>query len=147
MFCGCATLLEKPLSTEAPTETLGELIDKLYQKRTERLALSKQVDAFKAEESDLRRLIIQRLQDVGLDSGRGSLATASITTDDQASVKDWEAFENYILEHKSFDLLQRRVSITAVRARWENSEVVPGVEKVTLSDLSLTKASKGLKNV
>jgi len=95
----------------------------------------------------LRRLIIQRLQDVGLDSGRGSLATASITTDDQASVKDWEAFENYILENKSFDLLQRRVSITAVRARWENSEVVPGVEKVTLSDLSLTKASKGLKNV
>lgn len=135
------------MSTEAPTEKLGELIDKLYQKRTERLALSKQVDAFKAEESDLRRLIIQRLQDAGLDSGRGSLATASITTDDQASVKDWEAFENYILEHKSFDLLQRRVSITAVRARWENSEVVPGVEKVTLSDLSLTKASKGLKNV
>ena len=135
------------MSTEAPTEKLGELIDKLYQKRTERLALSKQVDAFKAEESDLRRLIIQHLQDVGLDSGRGSLATASITTDDQASVKDWEAFENYILENKSFDLLQRRVSITAVRARWENSEVVPGVEKVTLSDLSLTKASKGLKNV
>ena len=135
------------MSTEAPTEKLGELIDKLYQKRTERLALSRQVDAFKAEESDLRRLIIQRLQDVGLDSGRGSLATASITTDDQASVKDWEAFENYILEHKSFDLLQRRVSITAVRARWENSEVVPGVEKVTLSDLSLTKASKGSKNV
>lgn len=135
------------MSTEAPTEKLGELIDKLYQKRTERLALSKQVDAFKAEESDLRRLIIQRLQDVGLDSGRGLLATASITTDDQASVKDWEAFENYILENKSFDLLQRRVSITAVRARWENSEVVPGVEKVTLSDLSLTKASKGLKNV
>ena len=135
------------MSTEAPTEKLGELIDKLYQKRTERLALSKQVDAFKAEESDLRRLIIQRLQDVGLYSGRGSLATASITTDDQASVKDWEVFENYILEHKSFDLLQRRVSITAVRARWENSEVVPGVEKVTLSDLSLTKASKGLKNV
>lgn len=135
------------MTTEESPAKLGEIIDKLYQKRSERLALSKQVDALKAEEADLRRLVIQRLQDVGLDSGRGTLATASITQDDQASVKDWSALENYILEHKSFDLLQRRVSVTAVRARWENEEVVPGVEKVTLTDLSLTKATKGLKNV
>lgn len=135
------------MTTEESPAKLGEIIDKLYQKRSERLALSKQVDALKAEEADLRRLVIQRLQDVGLDSGRGTLATASITQDDQASVRDWAALENYILEHKSFDLLQRRVSVTAVRARWENEEVVPGVEKVTLTDLSLTKATKGLKNV
>lgn len=132
---------------DVPPKKLGEIIDELYQKRASRLVLTKSVDALKAEEAELRRLIIQRLQDVGLDSGRGTMATASITKDDQANVKDWSALENYILEHKSFDLLQRRVSITAIRARWDNDESLPGVEKVTLTDLSLTKASKGMKNV
>lgn len=132
---------------DVPPKKLGEIIDALYQKRASRLVLTKSVDALKAEEAELRRLIIQRLQDVGLDSGRGTMATASITKDNQANVKDWSALENYILEHKSFDLLQRRVSITAIRARWDNDESLPGVEKVTLTDLSLTKASKGMKNV
>ena len=140
---------KEELSAEpaVPPKKLGEIIDELYQRRASRLVLTKSVDALKAEEAELRRLIIQRLQDVGLDSGRGTMATASITKDDQANVKDWSALENYILEHKSFDLLQRRVSITAIRARWDNDESLPGVEKVTLTDLSLTKASKGMKNV
>ena len=129
------------MTEEAPL-TVGEEIDKLYALRAERLALNKKVDALKAQEAVLRQNIISRLQANGLDSGRGSDATASITKEVACNINDWPAFAAYVLETNSLDLLQKRVSMAAIKARWEDEVEVPGTCKVELPDLSLVKRRK-----
>ncbi len=123
---------------------VGIIIDELYALRTQRLALSKEVDELKAQEAVLRKTIIDRLQVNGLDSGRGNDATASITKDVQVNISDWAMFNNYVIKTNSLDLLQKRVSMTALKARWEDGVEVPGLTKIELPDLSLTKRRKGV---
>ena len=125
-------------------KSLGEEIDELYSLRTQRLALSKEVDAFKTKEAELRAKIISRLRSNGLDSGRGSDATASITTEVAVNITDWAEFAKFVVETNSIDLLQKRISMAAIRARWEDDVEVPGTTKVELPDLSLTKRRKAV---
>lgn len=119
--------------------SIGQTIDKLYALRAERLALSKQIEDMKAQESKLRVIIITQLRDIGLDGGKGSLATASITTSREARVTDWHALWNWMKEHDAFDMVQKRVAVTAARARWDEGVAIDGVEEFELDDLSLTK--------
>lgn len=118
---------------------VGEIIDELYALRAERMALSRQVDDLKAKENELRGIIIAQLRAVGLDGGKGSSANALITSSEQAQITSWPEFFAYIMENEAGDLVQKRVAIQAVRERWENGEEIPGLTKVEVVDLSLTK--------
>jgi len=59
--------------------------------------------------------------------------------DEVANVNDWDALYKYIARTKSYDLLQRRVSITAVRERWADKKQVPGVESFTRVSLQVRR--------
>ncbi len=118
---------------------IGEVIDDLYALRARRMALSKEVDELKAQEAELRGIIITQLRDIGLDGGKGSTANALITTSTQAQITNWPAFFEYIRETGGGDLVQKRVAIQAVRDRWDSGEEIPGLTAVEVVDLSLTK--------
>lgn len=124
---------------EEPKQSIGQTIDSLYELRAKRLALGKQIDDMKAQESKLRVIIITQLRELGLDGGKGSLATASITSSREARVTDWPALWKWMKENDAFDMVQKRVAVTAARARWDEGVVIDGVEEFELDDLSLTK--------
>lgn len=121
---------------------LGTAIDTLYEKRSERLALEKTVKAFKTEELALRVRIKSLLDQVNLEGAKGSLATASISNSVEPTIVNWEEFYAYVKANDAFDMLQRRISPTAIKQRWEIDVVVPGVDKFDTWDISLTKRSK-----
>jgi hypothetical protein len=121
---------------------LGESIDTLYRKRAERLEVEKGVKVLKAEELALRVHIKQLLDKVSLEGGKGAIATASIMYDVDPVAKDWTAIYEFIRENDAFDMLQRRLSSTAIKARWDSGLVIPGIEKFDNWDLSLTKCSR-----
>lgn len=121
---------------------LGTAIDELYELRAKRLDIEKQVKALKSEELALRVEIKRLLDSVSLEGGRGQVATASIVHSVEPTVKDWSAFYQFVTANDAFDMLQRRLSSTAVKQRWDNGVEVPGVEKFDTWDLSLTKRSK-----
>lgn len=123
-------------------ESVGALIDELYVLRAERLELSKRVDVLKTQEAQLRAKIIAQLRNVKLESGSGQMATGSITTSKEARVLDWNEFWQWAVEHNARDVVQKRVSITAIRERWEAGIEVAGLEAVEVADLSLTKRRK-----
>lgn len=123
-------------------KSVGALIDELYVLRADRLELSKKVDALKTQEAQLRAKIIAQLRDVDLASGSGQIATGSITTSKEARMLDWNEFWQWAVEHDARDVIQKRVSITAIRERWEAGVEVPGLEAVEVADLSLTKRRK-----
>lgn len=128
----------KPTATKMP-KTLGETIDLLYTIRAERLALDKTVAEMKAQETAIRQHIMANFDKARLDGAKGKIAVAAIKHNTVADVDDWDLFFPYISRTKSWDLLQKRVSIIALKARWDAGQIIPGVSSHVEEELSLTK--------
>lgn len=64
----------------------------------------------------------------GVTSYKSEHGTAYLSTTDTATVSDWEAVVEYIKSNDAYDMLERRVSKTAVRAYMErDGQVPPGI--------------------
>lgn len=120
--------------------TIGECIDSLYAKRAARLDLSKQVDMLKAEEEQLQDHILATFTKTDLRGAKGDIATASIKKQAVFSISDWDTFISWVEATDSRDCLQKRLSSTAIAARFADGIEVPGVTKFEKVTLSLTKA-------
>ena len=121
-------------------KTLGACVDLLYRLREERQAIQREAEKVEEKEKALREHVLNSFDKSAIEGARGKAATASISRQTVATVKDWDAFYAHILKSKSFDLLQKRVSDSAFRERLEAQETVPGVEPFIVVKLSVTKA-------
>ena len=123
--------------------TLGDCIDSLYKMRARRQAEAKKmeekVEALKEEEKALAAHIINTFTKTELEGARGKMAVASMKPVVYPKPVDWDKFYAYLAKTKAFDLLERRISKTAFRDRYEAKKEVPGVEAFTTNELSLTK--------
>ena len=120
-------------------KTMGACADKLYILKQERLKQQKVVDALKEEEEALKEHIIQTLPKSESTGVAGKLARVTVVPKVVPQVKDYDKLYAHILKTKSFDLLQRRLNDTAIKARWDENKQVPGVEPFTTSTVSLNK--------
>lgn len=127
---------------EQTAKSLGELIDELYTTREDRLAKTKEVDAMKSRESSLKEMILDLLEASGLAKASGSLATCGVTVGEEPMVTDWEKVHSWIRIENRFDLLQRRLSAPAWRDLKSDGVLIPGTEVHTVTNVSLTKASR-----
>jgi len=76
----------------------------------------------------------------GVTSFKTDHGTAFLTTTDFATVSDWDATLKFIVDNDAFDMLERRVSKTAVRGFIEeNKEVPPGITYGTKLDINIRK--------
>lgn len=122
---------------------VGAAIDLLYAMRAKRLALEKDVEAMKQDEASLKAYIIQGLQSVKLQSGRGAIATGSIRPKHYCRVADggWPKFWAWARRDAGGNYVEKRAASTAVLEYLDVSKKgVPGVETGSVLDLSLTKA-------
>ena len=66
--------------------------------------------------------------------------TAFLTTTDFATVADWDAMLTFVRENDAYDMLEKRVSKTAVRGYIEQTKTVPpGVNYGTRLDVNIRK--------
>lgn len=130
--------------SKAPTfpKSIGATIDLLYTLRSQRLEEEKRIESMKSQEAALKAHIMTNFAQSDIDGAKGKLATASIKRSTQAEVMDWDLFWAYIGKTKDWELLQKRVGITALRERWDHGKNIPGVEPRVIEDLSLTKVSQ-----
>lgn len=56
----------------------------------------------------------------------------------EPEVDDQAAFHSHILATGELDLLQNRVSVSAVRERWEIGDEVPGIKRRDVQELKVT---------
>lgn len=121
------------------TDQLGRLKEQhdaanaLVKKAEEKV--KKIAEKYNAKESELH----QAMKDEGTELGSGRLYKGSVQKTVHPSVKDWNKLYAYIARTKSWDLLQRRMSSTAYRARLEDGKRVAGVESFTKLRIKLTK--------
>lgn len=117
----------------------GLCADLLYKVREARLKLQHETEKFERAESALREYFINNLSKTDATGCAGAVARVQIEVKMVPQVSDWEAFYEHIRRTKNFELLQRRVSESAVVERWEDKKTVPGVVAFQAKKVSVTK--------
>lgn len=128
---------------------LGKKIDELFllknkikkQKiKIEDLKASKDLKDLKEQAEKLENDIINNLdKSEGTSGVLGKKAKGILKTKTVPQVSDWDKFYAHVRKKKDFSFLQKRLSSTAFNEHWEAGEKIPGVKKVHLKSLSLTK--------
>jgi len=99
--------------------------------------LERKYNLQKKSVEELKQNMIELMQDVGTNSYSAKLGTMSLTEQEIPIVEDWDALYKQMLKEKSFDMLQRRVSVTAWRDRLEEGDTVAGVSSMTKRTLRI----------
>lgn len=126
--------------------SVGAAVDFLYATREKRKMFEAQAAAVKEEETEIETQIFNKFKKADLDGARGKQAQASVSSSDVPTLDDWDAFAEHLKKNPAdLDMLQRRLAIEAVRARWSDKIVVPGVGTFTKIKLTLTKVKVSAK--
>jgi len=98
------------------------------------------VKGLKEQMAKLEAWIKEKADTDGVTSFKTAHGTAFLTTTDYANVADWDAVLNFIVENDAYDMLEKRVSKTAVRGYIEATKAVPsGVNYGTRIDVNVRK--------
>lgn len=123
--------------------TVGSLIDSLQSIRAQKRNLATREKELNTEYEAVETQLIDLMNAEGLVKSTGKTATASLnTTRNFSFIKEggFEAFFAYASKIKRPDLVQRRLSVPAVRELWDMKGAVPGLtpfeeKKIGLRDL------------
>lgn len=123
-------------------KTMGACADKLYKLREKRYELGRQIKEIEEEEAAIKKYVIDNLSKQEADGVSGKLANIRVKTENVPTVTDWEAFYKYVTRTKSFDMLQKRINVKAVRERIEDKKDFAskaGIGSFTTVSVSITK--------
>jgi len=136
--------MAKKLAVVVPKKITAAVALLLAQEYTElrekRLAAQKAVDNIEVLEKSKKKLLMDMLTALKINSVGDTEKIYALVTQDEPTVDNWEKFYTYIQKTGEFDLLYRRVNSAAVKERWEQKKVVPGITKFPAISLSVTKA-------
>lgn len=110
---------------------LVRLLKDAKAKQEERLTADRHAKILKAEEDELKALVMQQMVHSGLTNLSLDGASARIERKEKPYIADFTALEGYIVEHRATDLLQKRLTESAVKLRWEDGIIIPGVGTMT----------------
>lgn len=98
------------------------------------------VKSIKENMAKLEGWIKEQADNQGVKSFKTDHGTAFLTTTDFAQVADWDAVLSFIKDNDAFDMLEKRVSKTAVRGYIDKNKTVPsGVNYGTRIDVNVRK--------
>lgn len=119
--------------------SIGRCADAYHDVRVLRLEMKKQTDAIQARETEIKDHIIENLSKSDDTGASGLRYKALITESEAASADDWDDIYDFIMENDRFDLLGKSLNQKSVKEMWDNDEKVPGVKKVNVKKVSITK--------
>lgn len=105
-------------------------LDLYYTVRQKRLALQREADKLEQVEKDI---LYELTAPLSFSKHHQTLNegpyTMTATAKPFVIVEDWDAALKFIKENEAVDMLQRRVTESAVMARWDDGITVPGMKK------------------
>ena len=113
---------------------VNEMVESYIALRDRKSALKAQFDQKVAGIDDMLRKLegsmLTHMNDTGAESINTSVGTAYKTTKTQVSPADWDAFLGFVIDHQSWEMLERRPAKNAV-LEWEqeNATLPPGLNK------------------
>ncbi len=124
------------MATE-PEETLQQLIDAWGAARIQRLAEQKKVDLIEDKEKKLKAKVIAAMIAAKQTSTGAQKYGANYSRKEKPVAKDWAKIYTWIAQNDAFDLLQKRLTETAVQARWDDKVEIPGIAKFPVDDITM----------
>lgn len=113
--------------------TLDQMIEEARACDEQRLQLDRQSKTLKKRVDDLSSQIITFMEAINLTTVNG----VRIEEVQKPFISDYSQLEGYIIEHGALDLLQKRLTESAVKLRWEDGVQIPGVGVSTEKKLRL----------
>jgi len=103
----------------------------------ERLTHDRASRQLKVKEDSLRASLIKIMKDAGLTVIETAKVYAGVTQSQRPVILDWSELEVWIRANNAVDMLQKRLTDSAVKLRWDDGIQVPGVgiqttDKVTI---------------
>ncbi len=121
--------------------TLGACADRLYTIDLNKAKNNKANDLMDEERIAIEaHLSVKLLPKSKLDGATGKVGKVRVWKEDVPVAQDWTALEKHIKKTGEFDLLQRRLSSSAVKERLKLKKKVPGVGTFKRTVVSVTKA-------
>ena len=121
---------------------IGTKIDQLYTLKLKKKDAEAVVKKIQAQITEKENDIIDTVSKEALDGAVGKLAKCTVRKSVVANITNWPDLCKYMSRYKAWDMVQKRVSLTAYRDRLEAGKKIPGVEPFTKISLSLTKVQK-----
>lgn len=118
---------------------LAKAVDDYDMAREARLAADKVAADLKKKENDLYNFLIDNISKSDASGVIGKRKCAKVVTRTEPTPESWDKVFAYVKKTNSFDLLQKRLSAPAVRERWEDNREIPGVGRIQVVSISLTK--------
>lgn len=115
------------------------ILQNIYELREKRLKLQREVDGMEQAEKDLIYTLTNRMVSDDALTAEDSGFVAKRKTVNSPIVQDWVQTLNYIKSTGSVDLLQKRLTESAVKARWDSGVDIPGVDKLVKHTVTITK--------
>jgi hypothetical protein len=98
------------------------------------------INAIKEQQAKLETWLRLKLEADGEESKRTVHGTVFFTTVDYAQMADWNSFLPFVIQNEAWDMLEKRVAKTAVRAFVNDTrEVPPGVTYGTKKEINIRK--------
>lgn len=119
--------------------TTNNKLQTIFDKRNERLTLQKKCNQLEQEEKDLMYELTKEMVSHGTPCFQLYGYTANMEVKDTPTAENWPQILEYIKETGSVDLLQKRLTESAVKARWTAGVDVPGVLNIPKHVITITK--------
>ena len=102
--------------------------------------VKERVAQIKGKMDKLEAYLKEQMDVQGLTQFKSDHGTAFITTTDFANVANWDEVLQFIKDNEAYDMLEKRVSKTAVRGYMDkNKRVPPGITYGTKLDVNIRK--------
>lgn len=111
----------------------------LFEMREQRLALQRQVDKMEQDEKDLMYTLTNEMVSSNSLTTSADGFVAKRKTVNSPIVQDWTLTLEYVRATGQVDLLQKRLTESAVKARWDAGVDIPGVDKLVKHTVTITK--------
>ena len=124
--------------------TIDQVVAAYIKLRTKKKAVenaaAEEASGIKTKMEKLEAWLLEQANAQGVTSFKTAHGTAFVTTTDYANVANWDAVLDFIKTREAFDLLERRVSKTAVRSYIDTDGNVPaGVNYGTKLEVNVRK--------
>lgn len=123
---------------------IGDVIRTYAKLRDQKAAVEGEVKdrvaQIKGKMDKLEAYLKEQMDAQGLTSFKSEYGTAFLTTTDFANVANWDEVLQFIKDNEAYDMLEKRVSKTAVREYMDKiKRVPPGITYGTKLDVNIRK--------
>lgn len=118
---------------------MDNMLEQYHSLREQRLALQRQADALEQKEKDIIYEITTKMVSSDISTLIDGGYKAVMVIKPQALATNWPAILDFIKQTGAVDLLQKRLTESAVKARWDSGVDVPGVDRSEKHVITVTK--------